>query len=492
MEKTLESPNILGTEKIGRLLVKYAVPGIAALVINALYNIVDQIFIGRGVGYLGNGATNVIFPLTTFAIAFALLIGDGAASYMSLMLGRNEQTKAARGAAAGMIAIVVSGVIIAVCYLLFLPQLCTLFGATDAIMPYAKAYGGISVLGLPFCAVCAGYAGIIRADGSPKYNMAGLLTGCALNIILDPVFIFVFHWGVAGAAFATVIGQVANAVINVIYIPHMKSVKITRSDLRGCMSSLPPVLKLGVSSFISQMVLVVVMAVQNNILRSYGAVSEYGADIPISALGVTMKVFSILMVVVIGLASGAQPIWGYNYGAHQYNRVQKTFNIVIALSGVIMLFAFAIFQLWPMAIVSIFGTEDAMYTKFAVRTLRVFLLLVPVAGFQLTAGIFFQAVGRPLQASLISLSKQIVFMIPAMLLLSPAMGVDGVLWSGPVSDALAFVLTVVLLALSWKSVFSGKDAAGAQAAGACSSAAQIAGSGSADAASSAEDSAAAV
>ena len=449
--------NVLGTEKIGVLLARFAIPGIAALVINALYNIVDQIFIGRGVGYLGNAATNVIFPLTTFAMALALMIGDGTASFMSLMLGKREDRKAAQGTVAGMIFTVVSGLVIAILYLLFLRPLCSLFGATEKVMPYALQYGTIISIGIPFCAVCAGYASIIRADGSPKYNMVGLLAGCILNLIGDPIFIFVFDMGVSGAAWATIIGQIANAIINFLYIPRLKSVRLKKEDVKQSLSLVPSVLKLGLSSFISQMVLVIVMAVQNNILRTTGAQSVYGADMPIAALGVTMKVFNILMVIVIGLASGAQPIWGYNYGARKFDRVQKAFNRVIIISTCVMIFAFILFQLFPMSIVSIFGSESDVYNQFAIKTLRIFLLLVPVSGFQLAAGIFFQAVGRPVQASLISLSKQIIFMIPAMIILSNIVGVEGVLWAGPVSDALSFILTVLLLTFSWKSIFGTKD-----------------------------------
>ncbi len=457
MEQSKQHTNILGTEKIGTLLVKFSIPGIASLLVNALYNIIDQIFIGQGVGYLGNGATNVIFPLTTFAMAFALLIGDGTASYMSLMLGKKEGRKAAQGTAAGLISSIISGIIIAAVYFIFLKPLCLLFGATEAILPYAMDYGRIITLGIPFCTICAGYSSIIRADGSPKYSMAGLLTGCILNIIGDPILIFIFKMGVKGAAIATIVGQIANAIINIIYMTHLKSVKISKDDVKKSVSSLSPVLKLGISSFISQIVLVIVMAVQNNIMREYGALSKYGADIPISALGVTMKVFGILMVIVIGLAGGAQPIWGYNYGARQYDRVKKTFKIVMVLSTLVMIFAFVIFQLIPMAIVSIFGASDPHYNDFAVKTLRIFLLLVPITGVQLVAGIFFQSVGKPAQASLISLSKQIIFSIPATIILSKNMGIEGVLWSGPVSDILAFVMTILLLVVSWNSIFAEKE-----------------------------------
>lgn len=453
MEKN-QNVNALGTEKISSLLAKFAIPGIISMLVNALYNIVDQIFIGRGVNYLGNGATNVIFPLSTFAMAFALMIGDGCASFMSLMLGEKEEQKAANGTCAGLVFTFASGIVIATVYLIFLKPLCIFFGATEAILPYALQYGSVICLGLPFCAVCVGYASIIRADGSPKYNMAGLLTGCIINLIGDPLFIFVFKWGVAGAAWATILGQIANAFINFAYIPRIKSVKLNKEARHKMLATLPSVLKLGISSFIAQMVLVIVMAVQNKSMMRYGALSEYGADVPISALGVTMKVFNILMVIVIGLSTGAQPIWGYNYGAKKYDRVKAAYRLVLTLSTAVMIVAFLLFQLFPMSIVSIFGTADAMYNKFAVKTLKVFLLLVPLGGFQLVTGIFFQAVGRPVQASIISLSKQILFSIPTILLLCPIFGVEGILISGPVSDFLSFLTTLALLLFSWKRIFS--------------------------------------
>lgn len=453
MENSTKQVNILGTEKIGTLLAKFALPGIASLVINALYNIVDQIFIGRGVGYLGNAATNVVFPLTTFAMAFALMIGDGSASFMSLMLGKKENEKAARGTTAGLIFTVVAGIAIAALYMIFLEPLCRVFGATDSSIEYAMDYGRIIVAGIPFCAVCAGYASIIRADGSPLYNMVGLLTGCFLNLVGDPVFIFVLGMGVKGAAWATIIGQIANALINFAYIARMKSVRLEKKYVASSYKNLGAIFKLGLSSFISQMVLVVIMAVQNNYLRSAGAASVYGPDIPLAALGVTMKVFNILIVIIIGLASGAQPIWGYNYGAKQYGRVKEAFRIVLGITIAVMCVALVLFQTFPMTIVSIFGADDEIYNQFAVKTLRIFLMLIPFAGFQLAVGIFFQAVGKPVQASMISLSKQIVFQVPATIILANLMGVEGILWSGPVSDVLAFALTLVLLFASWNKIF---------------------------------------
>ncbi|HAL18161.1 MAG TPA: MATE family efflux transporter [Spirochaetaceae bacterium] len=460
IDLTEDDGNILGTEKIGRLLQKFSIPGIIALLVNALYNIVDQIFIGRGVGYLGNGATNVVFPLTTFALAFTLMIGDGSASFMSLMLGKKKSETAARGAACGLVFSIAAGLIISVSYLLFLEPLCRLFGATDSILPFALEYGRIISLGIPFFAICTAYAGIIRADGSPKYNMFGLLSGCALNVILDPVFIFVFKWGVAGAAWATIIGQFANAAINLRYAFRMKTVKIGKEELRSGFCELLTVFKLGFSSFINQMVIVVVMAVQHNLLRSYGVSSEYGADIPLSALGIAMKICGILISIIIGLSTGAQPIWGYNYGARKYERVKKTYAIVVFIALTVMSAALVVFQLFPLAIISIFGNQNAMYNDFASKTLRIFLMMIPFFGFQVSTSIFFQAVGRPLQAAIASLSRQVFFAIPAAFILTSRIGVLGVLWSGPVADVLGFTLTAALLLFSWRRIFSVRSCAG--------------------------------
>jgi putative MATE family efflux protein len=455
METQAVQKNILGTEKIGKLLAKFAIPGIVSMVVNSLYNIVDQIFIGQGVGYLGNGATNVIFPMTIMSMAFALLLGDGAASYLSLMLGKRKEKEAAKGAAAGIVCIVGIGILLAAIYLIFMEPLCRLFGATESILPYALDYGRIIAIGLPFGSICCGFASIIRADGDPKFNMIGLLTGCVLNVIFDPVFIFLFHWGVKGAALATIMGQIANACLNLYYINRkMKSVTLNREVFQSCLGTMPEIAKLGVSSFISQLAVVFVIAVQNNVLVKYGAMSKYGADIPMTALGVTMKVFNILLSVIMGLSGGSQPILGYNYGSRQYDRVKKTFRYVVTISTVVLCIAFLIFQTMPMTIISIFGSDSDVYNEFAIKCLKIFLLMLPIGALQMTSGVFFQALGYPVQSSIVSLAKQIVFQIPAMLILSSIMGVEGALWAGPVGDSLSFLCTLILLLVYWKKIFA--------------------------------------
>ena len=451
----MEKENILGTEKIGKLLAKFAIPGIISMVVNSLYNIVDQIFIGQGVGYLGNGATTVIFPMITFAMAFSLLFGDGSATFLSLKLGEKKEDEAARGTGAGIIGFVGIGIIITILYLIFLEPLCILFGASEAILPYAKDYGRIITYGLPFCAVCAGGASIIRADGNPKFNMIGLFAGTIINVVLDPIFIFVFHWGVKGAAFATILGQFANAVLNIYYFSKkMRNVSLNRFVFRKSISYIPRVSKLGISSFITQMALVVAMATRNNVLVTYGAKSKYGADIPVTTLGITMKTFTIIMSIVLGLSAGAQPIFGYNYGSGKYDRVKKTFKLVAVLSTIICTVAFFLAQFKPLAIISIFGSESDLYNEFAMKCMRIYLMLIPTVGIQIMSGIFFQALGYPVQASILSLSKQIIFQLPVTILLPVFMGVEGVLWAGPVSDVLAFTTMIVMFLIYWKKIFS--------------------------------------
>jgi putative MATE family efflux protein len=454
-EKNLGKENILGTEKVAKLLFKFGVPGAVAMVVNSLYNIVDQIFIGQGVGYLGNAATNVVYPLTVFVLAVAALMGDGAAAYMSLKLGQKDNKEAARGAAFGLVGSLIAGIVIGIIYLIFMEPLCWLLGGTQGNLPYALTYGRIVSIGVPFVSICGAYGSIIRADGKPKLGMVGLLIGCVLNIILDPIFIFVFQWGVAGAAAATVIGQVANALLFIVYVFRgMNFVKIDGKVVRESFKAAGRVCNLGISSFILQVAIVVAMVIQNKMIVKCGGNSEYGEDIPLAAMGVTMKVFSIVTAFVNGLSTGAQPIYGYNYGAGKYDRVKNTFKDVYIASTVMLCVAFAIFQIFPMNIVSIFGSSDPMYNDFAVKCLKIFLMGLPISGLQLITGTFFQAMGYPIQSSLVSLSRQIIFMIPLLFWLTWMFGINGCLYLGPIADVLSVIFTVALLKCYWKKIFN--------------------------------------
>ena len=448
--------NILGYEKIGKLIRKFAIPCIISLLVNSLYNIVDQIFIGWGVGYLGNGATNVVFPLTMVCLAFALMFGDGGAAYLSLKLGEKKPKEAAKGVGNAITISVIVSILICVGYLIFLPQLLNLFGCTDNLREYALSYGEIIVLGLPFMMIGSTLNSIIRADGNPKYAMTSMVAGAILNIILDPIFIFPLNMGVQGAAIATVISQIVTFLMNIFYIKKFKSIKIGKEEFKPQAQVMRKVSALGISSFITQMSIVLVIAFENNLLGKYGAESKYGADIPITVLGIVMKISQILNSIIIGIAAGSQPILGYNYGAGKYDRVKKTLKYVLGLSVIISTIAFILFQTIPDKLISIFGSGNELYMDFACVAFRTYLMLVICNGVQIPSGIFFQAIGKSAKSAILSLSRQILFLIPAMVIFGSMFGLIGVLYAGPFADGLAFIISGILIIVEMKHLGKGK------------------------------------
>ena len=437
--------NILGTEKIGKLIRKFSIPCIISLLVNSLYNIVDQIFIGWGVGYLGNGATNVVFPLTMIGLAFSLMFGDGASAYLSLKLGEKKKDEAKIGIGNGVTLCVITSVIFCAITLIFLPVFLKIFGCTDNLKDYAMTYGRIIAIGFPFSMIGTTLNSIIRADGSPKYSMTSMLAGAILNTILDPIFIFVFHKGVAGAAIATVISQILTFVLNVAYIKRFKSIKLDRDSIKLRPNVCKKVSALGISSFITQMSIVCVMTAENNLLGKAGAESKFGAEIPITVLGIVMKISQILNSIIIGIAAGSQPIFGYNYGAKKYDRVKQALKIVLGSSLVISTIAFILFQTIPDKLIAIFGSGDENYMEFACLAFRTYLFLCIFNGIQIPSGIFFQAIGKSTKSAILSLSRQIVILIPSMIILSHIFGLMGVLYAGPVADGIAFILAAILL-----------------------------------------------
>ena len=442
--------NILGKEKIGKLIRKFSIPCIISLLVNSLYNIVDQIFIGWGVGYLGNGATNVVFPLTMICLAFSLMFGDGASAYLSLKLGEKKKEEAGKGVANGIAMSVIIALIMCAITLGFLPQLLKVFGCTDNLREYALKYGYIIAIGLPFMMIGTTLNSIIRADGNPKYAMTSMVSGAILNTMLDPIFIFVFKMGVEGAAIATVISQILTFIINICYIKKFKSVTLNKESFKIKASVARKVAMLGISSFITQMSIVVVMAFENNLLGKYGGQSKFGSEIPITVLGIVMKISQILNSIIIGIAAGAQPIIGYNYGAGKYDRVKKTLKTVLGLSVIISTIAFILFQTIPDKLISIFGSGDANYMEFACIAFRTYLMLVICNGIQIPSGIFFQAIGKSIKSAVLSLSRQILFLIPAMVTFGKLRGIDGILYAGPFADGLAFLIASTLLILEVK------------------------------------------
>ena len=433
------------TEPIGRLIVKFAVPSVIALLVNSLYNIVDQIFIGWGVGYLGNGATNIVFPITIIALALSMMIGNGGAAYLSLKMGEGEVETAKKGVGNAVTLVTIVSILLAVIFLIWIDPILTLFGATDVLRPFALEYGFIIGAGLPFMMISAAINSMIRADGSPKYAMLSMVIGAIINVILDPVFIFVFQMGVKGAAIATIIGQVASFVVSVLYMPHFKSVQLNKSSFAPCAKVSVNIVIFGLSSFITQFAITIVMALTNNLLAKYGAQSVYGAEIPLTATGIVMKVNQIMIAILLGIATGTQPIIGYNYGAKSYHRVKKALEISLIASEIVSVAAFLIFQFAPMSVVSLFGSEEGLYNEFAVKAFRIFLMLCPLTGFQTIAAVYLQAVGKPVKSAILSLARQIIFFVPTALILPIFLGVEGVLWTGPVADGLAFLLSLAFL-----------------------------------------------
>ena len=448
--------NILGTEKIGKLIRKFAIPCIISMLVNSLYNIVDQIFIGWGVGYLGNGATNIVFPIVVICLAFSLMFGDGTSAYLSLQLGEKKEKEAAKGVANGILTVTVVALLFCIVTLIFLPQLLNLFGCTDALRSYAFTYGSIIAMGIPFMMIGTTLNSIIRADGSPKYAMISMVLGAVLNIALDPIFIFVLKMGVAGAAIATIFSQFVTFVINALYIKKFKTIKISKDLFKPQFRTIRKISMLGISSFINQMSIVLVIAVENNLLAKYGAISKYGADIPITVLGIVMKISQILNSIVIGIAVGAQPIFGYNFGAKNFDRVRSALKKVLGISVTISTIAFILFQTIPDKLISIFGSGDELYLEFACITFRIYLMLCIANGIQIPAGIFFQAIGKSSKSAILSLSRQVAFLLPAMIVLGNIFGIMGVLYSGPFADGLAFVLATALLIFEVRKL-KGKD-----------------------------------
>lgn len=353
-----KTDDFLKTQSIGKLLIKFSIPCIMSMLVSALYNVVDQIFIGWGIGYLGNGATNVVFPITIIALAVSLLVGDGCAAYLSICQGRKDDESSHKSVGNAVVVILILSIIMTLCFALFEEQILWGFGATVNNIEYAREYFQIIVMGIPFFMFGNALNSIIRADSSPQFAMISTLIGCIINIILDPVAIFVLGWGMKGAALATILGQLVTAVLAVYYLFHTKTFRLNKSSFRLSTRLLKRTLPLGISSFLTQISIVALMAVMNNVLVVYGAQSKYGADIPLTVVGIVMKVFQIIISIVVGIAVGAQPIIGYNYGAGLHQRVRRVFKIMMAAVTGVGIIAVLAFEIFPLQIIGIFGSED--------------------------------------------------------------------------------------------------------------------------------------
>lgn len=444
------------TEPVSRLLPKFAIPAITANLVSALYNIVDQIFIGNKVGYYGNAATNVAFPITTICMALGLLIGVGSASNFNLELGKGNEKRAQQVAGTAFGTLVLTGIAILVIIGLFMHPMLVFFGATDEILSYAETYVSITMWGIPFLLLSTGGNQLIRSDGSPKWSMSCMVSGAIVNVILDYIFVYICDWGIAGAAGATVIGQVVSAALVVFYLPRFQNIRLSFRDFCPQRRVLLSIAALGLTPMFNNLSNLVVQLVLNNLLRSYGAVSVYGSEIPLAVAGIVTKINTIFGAIVLGIANGLQPIAGFNYGAKKYERVQSAYQLGRNLCFVISIAAFLCFELLTTPIISLFGAENELYMQFAVSYLRVFLFCTFLNGVQMLSTIFFSVIGKARKGAFLAVTRQVLLLIPFLILFSVIAGVDGIKYAGPVADAVAFVITMWMIHSEFKNIHSEK------------------------------------
>jgi len=453
--ENIKQGNPLAEEKIGCLIARFAVPAIISMLVSSLYNIVDQIFIGQGVGMLGNAATHIAFPVSIICTATALLLGIGSASNYNLEAGAGRNERAAEIAGNGLAMLVICGVSIGAIVLIFLNPLLHLFGVTKEILPYAQDYTGITAIGIPFLILTTGGNHLIRADRSPTYSMTCMLTGAILNTILDPLFIFVCHWGIKGAAAATVIGQVVSGLMVIYYFARKRKMELKRSMFLPKAGYLKMIVSLGMASCINQIAMAIVQITMNNTLRYYGAQSMYGSEIPLACVGVISKVNMVFMAIAIGIAQGCQPIWGFNYGAHNYDRVREAYKKAFAICIVLGVVFFGCFQLFPRQIVSIFGSGSEAYFHFAERYFRIFMFVTFLNGIQPMSSGFFTSIGKSKLGIVVSLTRQIIFLLPLILIFPLFMGIDGVMYAGPIADGAAALVAIIFAEREMKALQQG-------------------------------------
>ena len=451
----------LGTERIGKLMRQYAIPCIISLLVGALYNIVDQIFIANAsyLGSYGNAANTVVFPLTVVALAIAVMIGDGCCAFVSMALGRNEADKAKRSVGNAVVLSIAGSLVLTAIYLVFADGIIAMFGGTvnEETFRHAQEYFFYITLGIPFYMFGQAMNPVIRADGSPRFAMVSTLAGAVINIILDPIFIFVFKWGMMGAAVSTVIGQVATALLAVWYLLHLKVIRPAKTDFALSGSVCGRMLTLGITSFLSQISLVAAMAAINNMLRKYGALdavfgqAQY-AQIPMAVVGIVMKFFQIVISIVVGMAAGCIPIVGYNMGAGKTLRVRDLFTRLLVAEALVGAAALVLAEGFPRQLIAIFGAanESSYYTAFAVKAFRTYLCMMILACVNKACFIFLQAVGKALASTLLSMFREVVFGVGFALLLPVFFGLDGVLYSMPVSDILTFIISAIIIMKTYR------------------------------------------
>ena len=440
-----ETNNPLGVQPVNRLLSQFAIPSIISMLVGSLYNIVDQFFIGQRVGELGNAATNIAFPLSTSCLALALLIGIGGSSAFNLAMGSGHEKRAVNIMGNAVVLLAGSGLVLSIITLLFLKPLLLFFGSPKAVLPYAMEYTKITAFGFPFLLLSTGGGHLIRADGRPRITMLCNLVGAVLNTILDALFVFGLNLGMSGAALATIIGQIVSGALAIGYLMHGKTVTIRRENLRVKWENVTRIASLGMAPCSNQVAMMVVQIIMNQSLKHYGSHSIYGENIPIACAGIITKVNMIFMSFVIGLSQGLQPIASFNYGAGKKGRVKEAYIKAISIGTVLAVIAFFMFQFFPRQIISIFGDGSELYYQFAIRYFHVFLFFTFVNFMQPITSNFFTAIGKPKVGSFLALTRQILFLLPLILLFPLFLGIDGIMYAGPVADCLAAVVCFIMV-----------------------------------------------
>lgn len=448
MENTIKNP--LGYQPIGKLLMNFAIPAVVSMLVNSVYNIVDQIFIGRGVGYLGNAATTIAFPIVTIVLAVSTLLGAGGSAYAAIMLGAKNEKEAEKTLGNVFTLLTVIGIFMTALGLIYLKPILRLFGATENTMPYAIQYTSIIIMGITFNMLGVGFSNMARTDGSPKISMYSMIAGALLNTVLDPIYIFVFKWGVAGAAIATVTSQIISVVILFWYFTKKGNMRLHRESIKLDPKLCKTIVALGISSCITQIAATLLQVIMNNSLVYYGDQSPVGGDVALSAMGIVMKVNMILLSVCIGIGIGSQPIFGFNKGADQPKRIKDTYIISVFAATIVSVIGWIACITIPHILLRIFGTEDASFTNFAEKCMRVFLSGIFCAGFQIVSTSYFQATGQPLKASVLSMMRQLILLIPLIIIMPIYMGIDGILYAGPIADICSGIVVFIFIAYEMK------------------------------------------
>ena len=418
----------------------------------SLYNIVDQIFIGRGIGINGNASTNVAFPLTTICVSISLFLGLGGASIYSISLGQGNKKKAADMIGNTIVLSIASSLIFSIVVRVFVKKFMIMFGATQEVLQYAIDYTSITSIGfIPFVFSTV-MSHIIRADGSPKYSMFSVLIGAAVNIILDPIFIFKFNMGISGAALATIIGQFISFFITLRYVFKFKNITFNRYSFNLYSENVLKIFSLGASGGINQFSMMIVQITMNNVLSYYGALSIYGGNIPLAVSGIIAKINMLIMAFIIGSGQGSQPIIGFNYGAKNYDRVIETYKLTVSITTIVALISFLIFQIFPRQVVSIFGDGSELYFQFAERYMRVYMALMIVNGIQPVSGTFFTSIGKAFKGAFIAMTRQLLFLLPLIIILPRIFGIDGIMYAGPIADGIALIVTIIFVSLEIKKI----------------------------------------